>query len=336
MVKYYQELLAPYHPVSGIPEDSQRDYLAFVEAIYDKLCTNPRSFFTKLFEDDAIPNRFNNGEYGKPELKRHIKDDQKKIEGLFAIFAEIVKAGELTDGGLAITSKLTKKQLSQLTYMGLEMENGILKSRDYPNLFAAAKLLAQKDGSLWPLMFCWFDDAISCLERTYAKLYDKVQYDKLTGWLRENGYCAGSHSGLSLDYYKKADDKERPLGFALLGDKFHYGFTFSINAETRVRQFCLIRILQFGQMLHHFDGLSEGTKKLILSRARRCGGCRYCVQTDKTGTRPRAAITISTGDTICPYFPSYTFSFEYLNRDVDAIIDFLIDMEAIIKAGKKK
>lgn len=84
-------------------------------------------------------------------------------------------------------------------------------------------------------------------------------------------------------------------------------------------------------MLKKFDELSENTKKLIIQRTKRCDACRYCVQTDKTGKRPFAAIKVSEGSTMCPYYPGFNFAFEQLTKqDVDWIIDFLTDMERIV------
>jgi hypothetical protein len=336
MVQYYRDLLAPYKPSPDIPEANQKDYYAFVEALYERLYADHGSFFTRIFEDDAFPNRFSNVQYGKPELKPRMRDDQKKIEGLFTLLAELVKTGELSDQGLRISDKLSRKQLHQLACMGLEMAGDTLKSRDFPLMFGAVQYLAEKERSPWPLMFCWFEDPCACLEEAYARLFDKAQYDRLINWLCDHGYRRGSHSGLSLDFYKSVDGKERPLGFAIHGDKFHYGFTFNISPEARVRHYCGLRIIQFGQMLKHFDDLSEETKKLIGIRNKRCDNCRYCVQMDKTGTRPLAAIAISSGENLCPYYPGYTYTYEYLSaRDIDGIIAFLTDMEDIINEGKK-
>ena len=47
-----------------------------------------------------------------------------------------------------------------------------------------------------------------------------------------------------------------------------------------------------------------------MSRIKRCDGCRYCVQTDKTGKRPFARIAVQYAEKeykLCPYYPGYSF-----------------------------
>lgn len=336
MVKYYWDLLAPYYPSKDIPEISQREYYEFVEGLYSRLYSEPEGFFTKLYEDDAHPNRFNNSDYGKPELKRHMRSDQEKIESLLILLSEIVKTGEAVGDSVLIKSNLTKKQAEQLSYMEFDVSCNILTHNKYKNIFKAVSFLASKEKLPWPLMFGWFDDTYPYLEKTFAKHYDKEQYERLTGWLQDNGYRMGSHSGLTLDYFKSTGNKEEQLGYAVHGDKAHYGFTFEFRPEPRVRQHCEPRIIQFGQMLESYDELSENSKQLIFLKTKRCDRCRYCVQTDKTGKRPLAAVNMSGGLSLCPYYPGFTFVFEKLSsKNVDYIIDFLTDMEKVIMKSKE-
>ena len=333
MVISYSNLLTPFHPCEEIAESSQLEYYEFVTELYDRLFHKPEDFFTKLYEDDAHPNRFNCREYGKPELKIHMKKDRDKIEALFQLLILLWSEGDLTEDGLLITSKLSKSQKSMLTYMNFEVNEKSIKHIKYPKLGQAMKYLAGKEKPLWSFMYCWFDSSYPYLEKAYERFYDKEQYQRLIGWLKENHYqtSIGSPGGLTLDYYKCISKSEKPIGYAIHGDKFHYGFTFESRPESRVMYHCEPRIIQYTSMLNHYDELSENTKHLILQRTKQCDGCRYCVQTDKTGKRPLAAMKLVDGTHRCPYYPGFTYTFESLSKDnVDHIIAFLTDLEQII------
>lgn len=348
MVKYYSDLLAPYHPAKEIPEACQYEYYEFVKGLYYKLFTRPEEFFTKLNADDAFPNRFNCSEYGKPELKPNMKKDRNKIEELFQLLLTIGSTGDETEEGLLIKSPLSKKQKAMLAYMDLDITDGILKHKAYPNLHQAIKYLAGKENPLWlmpkmamPILalpflafqFCWFDSSYPYLEKTHEKFYDREQYQRLTGWLKEKGYRSSVRfdTTLTLDYTKSIGNKEKPVGYALFGDKYHYGFTFEFRPDPRIMQHCELRIIQYAGMLKRFDDLSDKTKQLIRLRTKICDGCRYCIQTDKTGKRPIAAIKLSDGTARCPYYPGFSFTYEMLTKqDVDDIMAFLTDLERIV------
>ncbi len=338
IVKYYQDLLAPYYPCKDISGESQKEYYSFIQELYDKLFTEPEGFFSRLYEDDAHPNRFNNASYKKPELKRHMKGDQAKIEELFLLLIDIGKTGGKKDGQLGISSDMTKKQERLLAYMGFTVAEGFVHHNKYKDIGEAIIYLAGKEKNLWSMMYCWFEVTYPYLEKTYAKHYNHEQYERLTGWLQEHGYqsSVGSCSGVTLDYYKCSAKEEKLLGYAIHGDKFHYGFTFEFRADARVMQHCELRIIRFADILNTYDTLSDQTRTLVKQRTKRCDFCRYCIQTDKTGKRPLAAIIMEDGTGFCPYYPGFNYVFEQLNElEVDWIIAFLIDMEKVILVEEK-
>ncbi len=338
IVKYYWDLLAPYHPSKEIPEAAQLEYYEFVKGLYHKLFSKPEEFFSRLNTDDAFPNRFNCNEYGKPELKPLMKKARIKLEDLFQLLYTLGSTGEEVEEGLLISFSLSKKQRTMLAYMDLDLTDGMLRHKTYPKLQQALRYLAGKEKQpLSSLLFCWFDPGYPYLEKTHEKFYDREQYQRLIDWFNENGYrnSIGSNTGfgttLTLDYTKSISKKEEPVGYALFGDKYHYGFTFEYRPDPRVMQHCEIRIIQFFDMLRRFNDLSPNTQKLLRRRTKICDSCRYCIQTDKTGTRPMAAVKIADGTARCPYYPGFSFTYECLTKkDVDDILAFLTDLEQVV------
>jgi hypothetical protein len=86
--------------------------------------------------------------------------------------------------------------------------------------------------------------------------------------------------------------------------------------------------------LDAFDTMSEKNKSFVIKHTKKCDGCRYCVQTDKTGSRPMAFIQIIYEQKIfnlCPYFPGYCYSWTNINDDlVDQLIEMLFFMDKFI------
>jgi hypothetical protein len=80
--------------------------------------------------------------------------------------------------------------------------------------------------------------------------------------------------------------------------------------------------------------MSEKNKSFVINHTKKCDGCRYCVQTDKTGSRPLASIQVIYEQkkyNLCPYFPGYCYSWTNINDDlVDQLIEMLSFMDKFL------
>ena len=68
--------------------------------------------------------------------------------------------------------------------------------------------------------------------------------------------------------------------------------------------------------LSAFDSMDSDLQEFVVQRTKKCDGCGYCVQTDKTGLRPLAFILInheSGDDKLCPYFPGYRYCWQNID-----------------------
>jgi hypothetical protein len=83
--------------------------------------------------------------------------------------------------------------------------------------------------------------------------------------------------------------------------------------------------------LNAFDSMDKKLQMFIVSRTKKCDGCRYCVQTDKTGSRPFAFIQINYEEkkyNLCPYFPGYSYCWTNIDNDLaDQLIEILSFMD---------
>ena len=79
--------------------------------------------------------------------------------------------------------------------------------------------------------------------------------------------------------------------------------------------------------------MDKQLQHFVVSRTKKCDGCKYCVQTDKTGSRPLACISIELeGEKykLCPYFPGYNYSWSYVDDDLaEKLIRMLTFMDTL-------
>ena len=65
--------------------------------------------------------------------------------------------------------------------------------------------------------------------------------------------------------------------------------------------------------------MDDKLKSFITGTTKKCDGCRYCVQTDKSGTRPLAAINVDDHD-LCPLFCGFSYTID------DDLVDNIIEL----------
>jgi hypothetical protein len=86
--------------------------------------------------------------------------------------------------------------------------------------------------------------------------------------------------------------------------------------------------------LENFQFMESKLKNFVISRTKKCDSCRYCVQTDKTNSRPFAYISINhenKNHNLCPIFPGYYYSWTSINNElVEQLIDMLKFMDKYI------
>ena len=99
-----------------------------------------------------------------------------------------------------------------------------------------------------------------------------------------------------------------------------------------------ICIPKMKNLLMLFSSMEQDLKDFVVDRTKKCDGCRYCVQTDKSGKRELAKIAITNRGAnydLCPYFPGYNFCWERLDtRLVEKMIQMLDFMDMNIEKLK--
>ncbi len=128
---------------------------------------------------------------------------------------------------------------------------------------------------------------------------------------------------ITLDYVKQHGKKAEPLKWPW-GERTHSGVSLTCEELRLAPCFLWVRMPMYKTVLAALDRLPPSTVAFLARYTKTCDGCRYCVQTDKTHTRPLAAVKI--GDKRkCPHYPGFTMNWRALDDELAAEIPALLN-----------
>ena len=326
MAQSYIDMLPSFAPDENAPVSvsEQEFFYSLIKGLFQLAFDEPLLFVASLHGDDVYPTRYKKS-YGKPDL---IKNMKKFIAVLDTLLQKMFLVGQSLD------VKLSKRQQVILSRLGIN---------DFGKLPPAWTWMSTRpDACQVFFAHCLFNKDYPYTSDIYARLLGEKSFRKLESWMIGKGYkrfdiykTTASDCKLSLTYANPLWSAERPGG----GFEYkitHTGISAQYDAYTKnpaVFGLCIPGGLK--KFLPAFDEMHPEVQHFIISRAKRCDGCRYCVQTDKTGLRPFAAIeVVHKGDknNICPYFPGYRFSWTSIDDDLTAkLIETLSFMDRFVK-----
>jgi hypothetical protein len=293
----------------------QKLFHELMRNLYRLAFDEPQLFVAALHEDDAYPNRYKKG-YGKPKL---IEDMRSFLKTVNALVQKMFLMGQ------GDKVKLSRREQVVLARLGLG---------DCGNLPAALCWMATREGaSLIAFAYCLFKQGYSYGLGIYARLFGEEAFGKLTAWMFEHGYKAfdiydvtASDCKLSLAIANPKWGEETPRGGYEYKIK-HTGVAALYDyyvQQPLVLGLCIPNGLK--PYLEVFHKMDKALQRFIIHRTKKCDGCRYCVQTDKTGARPLACMPIhfeGKDYPLCPFFPGYHYCWEQVD---DGLVEELIRM----------
>ena len=305
----------------------QKDFYDLMKKLYQLLFDNPSMVVPTLHEDDAFPSRYKKG-YGKPELEVNVLKIKKAIESLLQNMFLI---------GQGAVVKLNKRQLKILSLLGVG---------DLTNLPTAWTWMSNRPNANQVVFaYCLFDENHVYTTDIYAHLLGEESFHKLEQWMISQGYkpydiykTVWIDYQLTLTYANPAWGDERPNG----GNEYKIKNTgISVQYDAYVSDPTALGLcIPYGlkHFLKNFDSMNQKVKDFVVECTKKCDGCRYCIQTDKTGIRPLACISITHKKTeykLCPYFPGYNYSWTSIDDNlVDNMIALLSFMDGFAKPTK--
>ena len=325
MAKSYIDLFPKFIPDENAPVNisEQKEFYLIMKNLFQLGFDDPLLFVSSLNEDDAFPERYKKS-YGKPQLvvnmNKFIKSMDSLLQNMFLI-------------GQNSIVQFSRRQQMVLLKLGIS---------NFLNLPKAWTWMAKRyESNIISFSRCFFKSDYPYQADFYASLFGEPSFRKLENWMLKQGYKRYDiydinkwHCNLSLTYANPLWNKEPPKS----GWEYkirHTGISAAYDPHYKnpaVFGLCIPNGLRI--FLESFESMDKKLQKLIVNRTKKCDGCRYCVQTDKTGSRPYAFITVEYEQkklNLCPYFPGYNYSWNSINDDLaEQIIDFLSFMDKFI------
>jgi hypothetical protein len=307
MAQTYIDTFPEFRPVeNGWSVLEQESFYKLMHGLYLLAHDEPGLFVNQLHEDDFYTNRFNKSSEGKPDLQKNMKLMTKSVDDLLEVMYQM--------GVNRTAVKLNKRQSVILKRLGVN-DAGVLPA-------AWVWMATQEGANLLAFSRCLFDKHYPYTRVVFARLLgDSDAYHKLEKWLIEHDYTRYEYldGKMSLDYANLTWDKKPPAG----GFQFkirHTGISLGYDKWVQnpaILGLCIPNGLK--DYLGSFQDMEESLKEFVITRTKKCDKCDYCIQTDKTRSRPRAYITtIFNKKTyyLCPLFPGYSYCWSSINDDV--------------------
>ena len=321
----YKDMFPAFVPDENaqVSASEQEKFYALINGLFQLAFDEPLLFVSSLHEDDAFPNRYKKS-YGKPKLILDMKKFTISID-------ELLQAMFLIGRGVEV--RLSKKQTAVLSRLGID---------SIDTLLPAWKWMSTKDGANIPTFsHCLFDDKYPYTSDIYARLLGESAFKKLEHRMLSEGYrrfdiydTTASDCNLTLSIVNPKWSMEPPRG----------GFEYKIKHTGISAQFdyyvmtppifglCIPNGMK--PYLEAFDSMDETLRAFVVNQTKKCDMCKYCVQTDKTGSRPLAhtAITYENKDyLLCNYYPGYNYCWNSIDDDLaDILIRMLSFMDRFI------
>jgi hypothetical protein len=325
MVRTYMDMFPKFVPDKSakINLAEQEKFYSLMKNLYQLAFNEPLLFVSSLHEDDAYPSRYKKS-YGKPEL---VKNMRKFVKAMDSLLQSMYLIGKDSN------AEINKKQQEILSRLGIS---------NYSKLPLAWTWMANRPKSNnIEFMYCLFDRDYPYTSDIYASLLGESSFRTLENWMIKQGYkrfdiynVIASDCKLSLTYANPLWNEEPPRG----GFEYKIRHTgISVIYEPFVQKQVILGLCipnGLKTYLNAFDSMSKKNQNFVMNHTKKCDGCRYCVQTDKTGSRPLVYVQVDYEQkrhNLCPYFPGYGFSWTEINDDlVDKLVEMLSFMDNFI------
>ncbi len=295
-----------YVPDCNASELSQRQMYDF---LYDSIKTiyNDLSLINVVEEPDECY-EFWECNNVKPELILKMQKIEKNFFDLYEQFVKMGLYGNVTGSKLIIGKsdmKITQKTKDRLSLFGLTCDETndslVFTHNSYKELFPAWKLhcSVSKEGkirtqNMMIFLYGRFGNKQYTAAEMFGRLCDREQITKLETYFLEKGYIS-SNNEMGVAYEREYPKKQKAYM------RVYYDWR---KKNQMVFEF---KVPQFSKLIKSYDKMDNDLKALVFYRTKNCDGCGYCIQTDKSGKRPKLALNLKLKEQTllkCPLFPA--------------------------------
>lgn len=332
---------AAYFALTCAPEpqdEKKKPAYRFIFGIYDSVYQNAERFGFKPVPDCPLP--LYEKQKGREKEIKSIRGAIDKISELTAVIFHIAELGEIRENSFFVSAdNMTAAGIKRSTPHLLEACGAAVSKSDDGIVISLPDGCAEGLKELAKISRAEYEKTTDLIREERAHLYfsrcafepDGIwlaeAYDKafgacgkligLTKALEERCYrriCCRNAEKITLDYVKNHGVKEEPVK-AAWAEREHSGIELGIDEIREKPLFLALRMPMFKAVLSRIGEFDEQSGKFILSRTKSCDNCHYCIQTDKSGKRPIAAIGTANGAK-CPLFPGFGFIWYELDEEL--------------------
>ena len=331
MAQCYIDMFPKFVPdeQATVSVSEQKIFYDLINNLYQLAFDEPLLFVTSLHDDDAYPNRINRASYGKPELQKNMKKFLKEMD---MIIENMFLLGQNT------VVKFSKKHQVILSRLGINDFTKLPKAWSWMSNRPNANTIA--------FSHCLFNNDYPYASDIYANLFGEKAFRKIEKWMLGQEYKRFIHNNiiasdckLTLTYINPLWSKDSPKGGYEYGIR-HTGISAKYDFYTRepaVFGLCIPNGLK--EFLMAFETMEKKLQGFVVENTKKCDSCRYCVQTDKTGSRPFVYITVKYEQkqyNLCPLIPGYTYCWTSIDNElVEQLISFLSFMDRFVNIRGK-
>lgn len=334
----YLAFYPPFVPRdAGVEETSQAQMHAFLHEVIAQCQAAPSLIDAPEEADACFPSRWMLNKQN-PALVDAIQAVRKRLFSFLNLLLRIGTDGTVRDDGLYIAQadwRIGARPLQKLQAFGVSATkdaHGVcLRCARYPAIAPAWKARSTRSAHAteWryafvkPLRFLFNSDPAQPYTATQAfgKLYDDPsQLRWMDTFFPAHGYgLENKPNELLVDRVRTYPDKD--TGYARV----------SFRVRDRQQMSYEFRVPQFRRLLAFYEEMPPALQALCFARTNRCGGCGYCTQMDKTGTRKPFTLPLTyegRTESKCPLWPGFVWS------ELDA--QTMETMEALVRFAERK
>jgi len=344
----WAETISDFVPIPSIPVPvvSQQQFHAFLRGVAEGIRDHPDWLDLPMQPDDG----YEQGELQnhRPALIKAMLRTKAKLDNFITLLLQIGLYG-VVDGIKLHVSRdqlnLTASTRARLARLGLTVETGktetILTCETYPELLPAWTWIAVEAArtaptgkkNVPPVRFshCQYSDTYPYARDLLIRLANgSTGLPVLTGFFAQEGYTLvnNRNNKLAVDWVKSYGKADEPLK-DWWAERTHGGLAFEYDWIRKNPLLFGLRIPEFKTLVLHFDTMPDQTKEFVIRHTKHCDNCGYCTQTDKTGKRKPAFLTVeqSGRHDLCPLFPGFGYTWQQLDEtlalDIRAFLAFV-------------
>jgi hypothetical protein len=338
-------------PVSStpVPEASQQQFHAFLRSVAEATRYHPDWLDLPMQPDDGYEHR--ELQNHRPELIRAMVKTKRKLDDFITLLLQMGLYGVVDGQSLRISRdhiNLTPSTCARLARFGLALEVGKTETAvtcdAFPEMFPAWVWMATEatrpaptagKKGVPPVRFshCLYSDTHPYSRDVLIRLAsDSPGLPTLVGFLEKEGYvlvCDRANK-VAADWVKSYGKADEPLKDSW-AERTHGGFSVEYDWIRKHPLLFGLRIPEFRTLVQHFDSMSNQTKAFVVRHTKHCDNCGYCTQTDKTGRRKPAFLTVEHDGRhdLCLMFPGFGYTWQQLDdtlaADIQAFLAFVDD-----------